>query len=121
VYVGEQLGWYAALAEQPRTPAELAAATGTNERYAREWLEHQAAGGFVTVADGRYELPPEQAEELLDEESLLYTAPLSETPSAATGTVMRPETMRRYAQEARFDDAVVLDIEHDAFRFYRLN
>ena len=46
---------------------------------------------------------------------------LSESPSAATGTVMRPETMRRYAREAGFDDAVVLDIEHEAFRFYRLN
>ena len=44
-----------------RTPAELAAATDTDERYAREWLEHQAAGGFVTVADGRYELPAEHA------------------------------------------------------------
>jgi SAM-dependent methyltransferase len=306
VYVGERLGWYAALAEAPRTPAELAAATETNERYAREWLEHQAAGGFVTVMDGRYELPAEHAEVLLDPESLLYAAPLgrfatsiplsevieayrtgggvpwtaygadgreaqaalnrplfthlltqewlpaipdvheqlqngarvaelacgggwasiaiakaypraqvhgfdvdeasielaranaagvpvsfeardiaavtgdydavfvfeaihdlarpvealaamralggtaivmdertgdpeherllygfslfcclptgmSETPSAATGTVMRPETMRRYAREAGFSDATVLDIEHESFRFYRLN
>ena len=307
VYVGEQLGWYAALADGPKSPAELAAATDTNERYAREWLEHQAAAAFVTVTDGRYELPAEHAEVLLDEESLLYTAPLarfatsiplsevieayrtgggvpwtsygadgreaqaalnrplfaklltqewlpaipdvherlqqpgarvaelacgggwasiaiarayphadvhgfdideasielaranadgvpvtfevrditqiageydavfvfeaihdlarpvealaamrrlggtaivmdektgdpehdrllygfslfcclptgmSETPSAGTGTVMRPETLRGYAREAGFDDAVVLDIEHEAFRFYRLN
>jgi 2-polyprenyl-3-methyl-5-hydroxy-6-metoxy-1,4-benzoquinol methylase len=307
VYVGERLGWYAALAEAPRTAAELAAATGTHERYAREWLEHQAAGGILEDRDGRYTLPPEHAEVLLDPESLRYAAPLarfaaslpledllrayrdgggvpwsafgadgreaqaalnrplftklltqewlpaipdvhdrlqqpgarvaelacgggwasiaiaraypqaqvhgfdidaasielaranaggvpvtfevrditevsgeydlvcvfeaihdlarpvealaamrrlggtaivmdertgdpehdrllygfslfcclptgmSETPSAATGTVMRPETMRRYAREAGFDDAVVLDIEHEAFRFYRLN
>jgi hypothetical protein len=33
----------------------------------------------------------------------------------------RPETMRRYAREPGFDDAVVLDIEHESFRFYRLN
>ncbi len=46
---------------------------------------------------------------------------MSETPSAATGTVMRPETMRRYAREAGFGDATVLDIEHESFRFYRLN
>jgi 2-polyprenyl-3-methyl-5-hydroxy-6-metoxy-1,4-benzoquinol methylase len=307
VYVGERLGWYAALAEAPRTAAELAAATSTNERYAREWLEHQAAGGILEADDGRYTLPPEHAEVLLAPESLQYAAPLarfavslplddllrayrdgggvaweaygadgreaqaalnrplfthlltqewlpaipdvherlqqpgarvaelacgggwasiaiaraypqaqvhgfdideasielaranaagvpvtyevrdiaevtgqydlvcvfeaihdlarpvealaamrrlggtaivmdertgdpeherllygfslfcclptgmSETPSAATGTVMRPETMRRYAREAGFDDATVLGIEHESFRFYRLN
>ena len=307
VYVGERLGWYAALADTPRTPAELSAATNTNERYAREWLEHQAAGGILHEDDGRYTLPPDHAEVLLDPESLQYAAPLarfavslplgdllrayregggvpwaaygadgreaqaalnrplfthlltqewlpaipdvherlqqpgarvaelacgggwasiaiarayphaqvhgfdideasielaranaagvpvtfevrditevsgeydlvcvfeaihdlarpvealaamrrlggtaivmdertgdpehdrllygfslfcclptgmSETPSAATGTVMRPETMRRYAREAGFEDAVVLPIEHESFRFYRLN
>jgi 2-polyprenyl-3-methyl-5-hydroxy-6-metoxy-1,4-benzoquinol methylase len=307
VYVGEQLGWYAALADAPRTAAELAAATSTSERYAREWLEHQAVGGILQEDDGRYTLPPEHAEVLLDPESLQYAAPLarfavslplddllrayregggvpweaygadgreaqaalnrplftrlltqewlpaipdvherlqqrgarvaelacgggwasiaiaraypqaqvhgfdideasielaranaagvavtfevrdiaevagdydlvcvfeaihdlarpvealaamrrlggtaivmdektgdpeherllygfslfcclptgmSETPSAATGTVMRPETMRRYAREAGFADATVLDIEHETFRFYRLN
>lgn len=77
VYVGERLGCYAVLAEGPRTPAELAAATGTNERYAREWLEHQAAGGIVEADDGRYALPAEHAEVLLDSESLLYAAPLA--------------------------------------------
>jgi SAM-dependent methyltransferase len=77
VYVGERLGWYAALAQGPRTPAELAAATRTNERYAREWLEHQAAGGILETEDGRYALPPEHAEVLLDTESLLYAAPLA--------------------------------------------
>ena len=306
VYVGERLGWYAALAEAPRTAEELAAATGTSERYAREWLEHQAAGGILEADDGRYTLPAEHAEVLLDSQSLLYAAPLarfaaslplgdlldayrtgggvsweaygadgreaqaalnrplfthlltqewlpaipdvherlqegarvaevacgggwasiamarayprsqvhgfdideasielaranadgidvrfevrdiaevtgeydlvfvfeaihdlarpvealaamrrlggtvivmdertgdpeherllygfslfcclptgmSEQPSAATGTVMRPETMRRYAREAGFEDATVLDIDHDGFRFYRLN
>jgi SAM-dependent methyltransferase len=77
VYVGERLGWYEALAHEPRTPAELAAATGTNERYAREWLEHQAAGGILRLQEGRFELPSEHAEVLLDPESLLYAAPLA--------------------------------------------
>jgi 2-polyprenyl-3-methyl-5-hydroxy-6-metoxy-1,4-benzoquinol methylase len=77
VYAGEQLGWYAALAKQPSTPAELAAATATSERYAREWLEHQAVGGILEVDDGRYMLPAEHAEVLLDPESLLYAAPLA--------------------------------------------
>ena len=45
---------------------------------------------------------------------------LSETPSAATGTVMRTDTLRRYAREAGFSDVEVLPIEHEVFRLYRL-
>ena len=41
-------------------------------------------------------------------------------PSAGTGTVMRPATLRRYAQEAGFRAVEILPIEHDMFRFYRL-
>ena len=61
--VGDQLGYYRALAEQALTPAELAQRTGTHERYAREWLGNQAAGGYVRYdpADQRYSLSPEQA------------------------------------------------------------
>jgi len=44
----------------------------------------------------------------------------SEEGSAATGTVMRPETLRTYARAAGFADVEVLGIEHDMFRFYRL-
>jgi len=40
--------------------------------------------------------------------------------SAATGTVMRPDTLRRYAEEAGFADVDVLDIENEFWRFYRL-
>jgi 2-polyprenyl-3-methyl-5-hydroxy-6-metoxy-1,4-benzoquinol methylase len=50
------------------TPAELAKRSGTRERYVREWLSAQAAGGYVTydAATGRFTLPPEQAFLLLD-------------------------------------------------------
>ncbi|MBL7502777.1 methyltransferase domain-containing protein [Frankia sp. CNm7] len=52
MYLGDRLGWYAALAERgPMTAPELAAATGTAPRYAREWLEHQAVSGYLTVDD----------------------------------------------------------------------
>jgi 2-polyprenyl-3-methyl-5-hydroxy-6-metoxy-1,4-benzoquinol methylase len=44
----------------------------------------------------------------------------SETPSAATGTVMRPDTLRGYAREAGFADLEILPIEDDSFRLYRL-
>ncbi len=61
--IGDELGYYKALATGPLTPAELAARTGTVERYAREWLNNQAAGGYVEYdADcGTYHLTEEQA------------------------------------------------------------
>jgi len=59
---GDRLGLYKALAEKPMTPAELARHTGTNERYVREWLGNQAAGGYVEYdsAGGTYALNDEQ-------------------------------------------------------------
>ena len=55
----------------PSTPAELAARTGTSERYLTEWLRGQAAGGYVTYdpAADRYHLSEEQAFALADETS----------------------------------------------------
>ena len=56
IYVGEQLGLYRALAENgPATSSELAARTGTAERYVREWLEHHAASDLLAVDDPRAE------------------------------------------------------------------
>jgi 2-polyprenyl-3-methyl-5-hydroxy-6-metoxy-1,4-benzoquinol methylase len=54
--------------------------------------------------------------------SVLHCLPvgMAEQPSAATGTVMRPSTMRSYATEAGFGRFEILPIEHDFFRFYRL-
>ena len=52
MYLGQRLGYYRSLwKEGPATPAELAARSGTNERYTREWLEQQAASGFLDVDD----------------------------------------------------------------------
>jgi hypothetical protein len=64
VVVGDRLGLYKAMAASgPVKPAELAAATGTKERYVREWLNSQACGGYVTYdpKTGQFALPPEQA------------------------------------------------------------
>ena len=61
VYLGERLGLYQALhAGGPATSAELAARTGTTERYIREWLEHHAASGLLAVDDPAAE-PMERA------------------------------------------------------------
>ncbi len=70
VVLGDRLGLYKALAGHgPATSAELAGATGTHERYVREWLAAQAAAGYVDydAAAGRYAMTPEQAMVFADE------------------------------------------------------
>jgi SAM-dependent methyltransferase len=72
VVMGDRLGYYHALAGAgPTSAAELAERTSTSEHYTREWLNAQAAGGFVEydAATERYTLPPEQAVALTDENS----------------------------------------------------
>ncbi len=72
VLLGDKLGLYKAMTKMGAvTPTELAKATKTAERYVREWLANQAAGGYVTYdqATGRYTLPDEQAMALADENS----------------------------------------------------
>jgi 2-polyprenyl-3-methyl-5-hydroxy-6-metoxy-1,4-benzoquinol methylase len=82
VYLGETLGLYRVLADHgAMTSAELAGASGIHERYAREWLEHQAASELLDVEeDGderRFLLPEGHAEALLDASSLNHIAPLA--------------------------------------------
>ena len=82
IYLGERLGLYRALADGvPVTPAELAARTGTVERYLREWLEQQAAAGLLAVEDAgaeenarRYRLPAEHVGVLADRDDVDYGA-----------------------------------------------
>jgi SAM-dependent methyltransferase len=69
VLIGDKLGLYRAMAGAgPLTPGDLAKRTGTRERYVREWLSAQAAGGYVTYdpATGSFTLPAEHAFLLLD-------------------------------------------------------
>jgi len=75
VLIGEKLGLYKTLAASgPLTPGELASKTGTTERYVREWLNSQAAGGYVEYdADsGRYSMTEEQAFALAQDDSPAY-------------------------------------------------
>jgi SAM-dependent methyltransferase len=71
VVIGDKLGLYKALAKKPMTPAELAKDTYTNERYVREWLSNQAAGGYVQYdkASKKFSMTEEQAFALADESS----------------------------------------------------
>ena len=75
VRIGDRLGLYKALhADGPMTPAELATKTNVAERYAREWLSHQAASGYLTYDSktGKFTLPPEQAMVLAEPDSPVY-------------------------------------------------
>lgn len=71
VTIGDELGLYKALASGPLTPAEVAKKTKTNERYVREWLNAQAASGYVSYdpAKKTYSLSDEQRLALADESS----------------------------------------------------
>lgn len=91
VDLGVRLGLYAALRDAGvATSGELAAATGLNERYVREWLEQQAVTGILAVDDAaaapgerRYRIPEGHDEALLDRDSLNYIAPLAGLAVAA--------------------------------------
>ncbi len=74
VVIGEKLGLYKALAGNALTSAELAAKTKTDERYLREWLASQAAGGYVSYDEkaDKFSLSEEQAFTLASEDSPAY-------------------------------------------------
>ena len=76
VILGDKLGLFRALAQGAMTSVELAAATGTHERYLREWLSAQAASGFVGYeADmAKFFMSPEQAAVFADEDSPVFVA-----------------------------------------------
>jgi SAM-dependent methyltransferase len=77
VVLGDRLGLYKAMARAgPLTAVELAARTGTAERYVREWLSQQAAGGYVVYDSGtdRFALPDEHASVLADDMSPAFLA-----------------------------------------------
>ena len=71
VVIGDRLGLYRAMADGgPLTAVELAERAAVDERYAREWLVNQAAGGYVHFdpATARFSLPPEHAAVLVEDD-----------------------------------------------------
>ena len=86
VLIGDRLGLYRALHKSgPLTSTELATQTGTHERYVREWLNAQAASGYVHYHpdSGRYGLTPEQSLLFADEDSPAFMVGAFETALAA--------------------------------------
>jgi SAM-dependent methyltransferase len=75
VIIGDKLGLYKAMADsKPIAAEELASRTGTTERYIREWLANQAAGGYIIYDPNttKYTLPPEQAMVLANDNSPVF-------------------------------------------------
>ncbi len=106
LYLGERVGWFAALADAGQeggalTAAELAARTHTHERYALEWLEMQAVYGNLLVSDHegrherRYRLSPAAAEVLTDEHSLAYLGALPRMIASVGGQLDNLATVYR--------------------------
>lgn len=85
-----------------------------------------APQGSMIIADERvaeqFAPPGDQVERLMYGFSVLHCLPatMAESPSIATGTCLRPDTLRQYAREAGFSETTVLPIENDFWRFYQL-
>ena len=121
VVMGDKLGLYRAMAGAgPLDPGEIAERAGVAERYVREWLNAQAAGGFVEYdgSSGRYTLPPEQANALTDEQSPAYLPGFFQL---ALGSVLDSP---RVTEAARTGEGVgwhdhVHDVHDGCERFFR--
>lgn len=104
VFIGDQLGLYKMLAAAgPLTSAELAKRTKTTERYIREWLNNQAAGGYVSYdpQTARYWLTPEQAMALAQEGSPAFIPGAFQVLMAAFKAT--PKIMRNFRTGKGFD------------------
>src|SRR5579871_1555670 len=121
VVMGDKLGLYRAMADgMALTSAELAERTGTAERYVREWLSAQAAGGYVEYdpASDRYTLPPEHVIALTDSNSPAYLPGFFQI---ALGSVLDSP---KIAEAARTGEgfgwhAHVHDVHEGCERFFR--
>ena len=95
VYLGKELGLYAALKSGgPATAGGLARETGIAPRYAREWLEQQAVAGVIEVEDAtappeerRYFLPAGHVNVLLGDEHAAHLAPLAQMVAGIGGAL----------------------------------
>jgi 2-polyprenyl-3-methyl-5-hydroxy-6-metoxy-1,4-benzoquinol methylase len=93
-------------------------------RAARQLL---TPGGAVLVADElvaeTFVAPGDDLDRFNYGWSALHCLPVAmvEADAAGTGTVIRPDTVRRYAHDAGFTTVTILPVRHDIWRFYRLD
>ncbi|WP_349236154.1 class I SAM-dependent methyltransferase [Cryobacterium sp. BB307] len=98
IYIGDRLGYYRVLAGRAVTASQLATATKTDERYAREWLEQQSASGILDVdlsgADPVFTLPIAHRPVLTEATDSNYLAPMTRMLTAAGGQL--PDLLEAY-------------------------
>ena len=120
VVIGERLGLYKALVGEVLTSAQLAAKTRTDERYLREWLASQAAGGYITYDETTetFTLSDEQAFTLATEDSPAYLPGAFELALGSLAAVPRiAESFRRGAGMGWHEH--VDDVFHGCEKFFR--
>src|ERR1700733_5861203 len=121
IVLGDRLGLYKAMGDSlPVTPAELAKRTGTTERYVREWLNANAASGYVTydAATKTYVLPPEQALALAVENSPAFLPGAFQSISACFHDAGKIEDAFRTGQGVGWHEHHH-DLFHGTERFFR--
>ena len=112
IYLGQRLGLYRALHDGgPANSTELAERAGIDERYTREWLEHQAVTGLLEAADAaagarerRYALPGEYAAPLVDADSASFIAPLARQALGMLSPVQRAPAAFRSGEGMPYRD-----------------
>jgi SAM-dependent methyltransferase len=123
ILLGDRLGLYKAMGDsRPVLPGELAQKTGTHERYVTEWLNANAASGYVTydAATKTYRLPPEQALALAVEDSPVYLPGIFQILSACYHDVPKIENAFRTGQGVGWHEHHH-DLFHGTERFFRPN
>jgi SAM-dependent methyltransferase len=120
VVIGEKLGLYKALAGDPMTSAQLAAKTKTDERYVREWLSSQAAGGYVTydAKNEKFSLSEEQVFTLATEDSPAYLPGAFELALGSLAAVPRIAESFRTGAGMGWDEHVD-GVFHGCEKFFR--
>jgi SAM-dependent methyltransferase len=121
IVLGDKLGLYKAMGDsQPVTPAELAARTGTAERYVREWLDANAASGYVVydAAAATYLLPPEQAFALAVDNSPAFLPGFFQVVSACYHDAAKIEEAFRTGKGVGWHEHHH-DLFHGTERFFR--
>jgi SAM-dependent methyltransferase len=121
VVMGDKLGLYRTLASAgPLTPAEVASRSGCAERYVREWLNAQAAGGYLEYdpGSGRYVLPAEQAVALTDESSPAYLPGFFQIALGSVHDAPRVVDAARTGAGIGWHDHVA-DVHEGCERFFR--
>ncbi|WP_285101397.1 class I SAM-dependent methyltransferase [Promicromonospora sp. MEB111] len=110
-FLGDRLGWYRSLADDgPATPPQLAERTGTDARYAREWLEQQTVTGLLHLdSDGTpdervFSIPPGTAEVLTNRDSLNFLAPVGRMFGAVGPALPRLLAAYRTGDGVSWDD-----------------